>query len=577
LPEYFRHRRIAGNQAFDEHLPPRAEARANGKGEARLYGAITRGDLAEFDVLDTRQYRSDHPCGDGERARCDASFDPAQTMLGVRQERWLEHRLRHRDIRRSVLANQVMVTELDHDPGPGAVHWQDSWDGYPAARARLIEQLDQTRNPLMMTGDWHSTFVNDLRPDHHDASSPVIATKIIAPAITSNGYGPVYGPYYGPMIAWNPHAKFFEGDRKGYVRGRADRHELVADIGDVDHVGTSGAAILTFTSFAVEDGRRARTRCSSALRSLLVSELRLPWLPDGRTVRIEGRGEFFVRQHRHPDPAAPTVLLLHGWTASTDLQFFTAYLALAERYSFVGIDHRGHGRGLRSPDPFRLEDAADDAAAVVGSLGVAPVVAVGYSMGGPIALHLAQRHPNLVRGLVVQATALEWTSLRRERALWRVLPLVGSWLRTKGYRRYLNKAVPKLLGAGHPVEEYIPWLVSEMARNDPLAMVDAGRALADYDARPWASALGVPAASLITMRDRLATPAKQRVLAVALGAEMRELPADHFAALAEPIRFAALTVELVDVVVSRGERRSAAERRAREASEGGVYAERARM
>ena len=127
-------------------------------------------------------------------------------------------------------------------------------------------------------------------------------------------------------------------------------------------------------------------------------ELRLPWLPDGRLVRIEGRGELFVRHHRHDDPAAPVVLLLHGWTASSDLQFFTAYEALAARCSFIGIDHRGHGRGLRSPDAFTLEDAADDAAAVVRHLGVGPVVAVGYSMGGPIALHLARRHPDVVAG-----------------------------------------------------------------------------------------------------------------------------------------------------------------------------------
>ena len=116
-------------------------------------------------------------------------------------------------------------------------------------------------------------------------------------------------------------------------------------------------------------------------------------------------------------------LLLHGWTASSDLQFFTAYEALAERCSFVGIDHRGHGRGLRSPDAFTLEDAADDAAAVVRHLGVGPVVAVGYSMGGPIALHLARRHPDVVAGVVVQATALEWSGTWRERALWRVLPI----------------------------------------------------------------------------------------------------------------------------------------------------------
>ncbi len=288
-----------------------------------------------------------------------------------------------------------------------------------------------------------------------------------------------------------------------------------------------------------------------------MSELVLPWLPAGRLVRVEGRGELFVRHHRHADAAAPTVMLLHGWTASSDLQFFTAYEALAARFSFIGIDHRGHGRGLRTPTAFRLEDAADDAAAVIREVATGPVVAVGYSMGGPISLHLARRHPDLVHGLVVQATALEWTTTLGERTLWRVLPIFGSWLRSKGYRWYLNRSVPKLIGAGHPVEPYVPWLLSEMSRNDAFAMVDAGRALADYDARPWASTLGVPAASLITTRDRLVGPAKQRALASALRATVRELPADHFAPVAEPARFAALTVELVDAVLRSSQSRSA--------------------
>jgi pimeloyl-ACP methyl ester carboxylesterase len=274
---------------------------------------------------------------------------------------------------------------------------------------------------------------------------------------------------------------------------------------------------------------------------------RLPWLPEGRLIRTD-RGELFVRFHRHPDPTRPVVLLLHGWTASSDLQFFTAYEALAERFTFVGIDHRGHGRGLRSPSAFTLEDAADDAAAAVRALGLDPVVAVGYSMGGPIVLHLARRHRDLVAGLVVQATALEWSGTWRERALWRVLPIAGSWLRSRGYRRYLNRAVPKLIGAGHELEPYVPWLVSEMSRNDSFAMVDAGRALSRYDARPWAPTLGLPAASLITTEDRLVRPSKQRALAQALGASRRELAADHLGALSHPRQFAALTVELVQLV-----------------------------
>jgi pimeloyl-ACP methyl ester carboxylesterase len=245
------------------------------------------------------------------------------------------------------------------------------------------------------------------------------------------------------------------------------------------------------------------------------------------------------------------VLLLHGWTASSDLQFFTAYEALAARFSFVGIDHRGHGRGVRTPRAFTLEDAADDAAALVRQLRLGPVVVVGYSMGGPIALYLTRRHRDVVAGLVVQATALEWSATWRERALWRVLPIAGSWLRSRGYRRYLNRAVPKLIGAGHPIEQYVPWLVSEMSRNDAFAMVDAGRALSRYDAREWAGSLGVPAAALITTADRLVRPAKQRALAAALGASRRELAADHFSTVSHPEEYAALTVELVDRVAPR--------------------------
>lgn len=286
-----------------------------------------------------------------------------------------------------------------------------------------------------------------------------------------------------------------------------------------------------------------------------MAELVLPWLPEGRLVRVEGRGELFARIHRHPDPSAPVVLLLHGWTASIDLQFVPAYPALAERYTFVGIDHRGHGRGRRSPDPFRLEDVADDAAALVRTLGLGPVIAVGYSMGGPVAMLLTRRHPDLVRGLVVQATALDWKNTWRDRLLWRVLPIAGSWLRTKGYRRLLNRAVPRVIGARggqeHPVQRYIPWLVSEMSRNDPFVMVEAGRALSDYDARPWAASLGVPAGALITTGDHLVSPRQQWALAKALGADTRVLVADHFATLSHPEAYTALTVELIESVRQR--------------------------
>lgn len=278
----------------------------------------------------------------------------------------------------------------------------------------------------------------------------------------------------------------------------------------------------------------------------------IPWLPEGRTVLLPGRGETFARIHRHPDPTAPTLLLLHGWTASADLQFFTAYEALAEHYSFVALDHRGHGRGLRTTRPFQLEDAADDAAALVRELGLGPVVTVGYSMGGPISLHLAHRHPDLVSAIVVQATALEWRATLFERARWKTVRLLGPIMRSWAYPRALRWAIARLLGVGHEMTPFVPWLESETRRGDSLAIVQAGRALGRYDARPWAPTLGKPAAALITTRDRLVPPRKQRELAAALGAVEVELDGDHLVPLELPRAFGAATLAVVDAVTGRG-------------------------
>ena len=279
----------------------------------------------------------------------------------------------------------------------------------------------------------------------------------------------------------------------------------------------------------------------------------LPWLPAARIVNIAGRGEFFVRQHEHADASVPTVLLLHGWTASGDLQFFTAYRALAERFSFVAVDHRGHGRGLRSIGSFSLEDAADDAVAVVRELGIDRVIVVGYSMGGPIGLLLTRRHPDLVAGVVMQATALEWRATWRERISWRVLPAMGAALRSWIYPRFMRRVLEKMLHDRHPLAVYVPWIRGELSRQDPKAIVDAGRALGQYDARPWASSLGVAAGSLVTTNDRLVKPAKQRALASELNASIVELPGDHLGSWELPEAFAAATVELVTIVQMRSD------------------------
>jgi 3-oxoadipate enol-lactonase len=277
----------------------------------------------------------------------------------------------------------------------------------------------------------------------------------------------------------------------------------------------------------------------------------IPWLPEGRTLVVAGRGELFYRFHRHPDPDAPIVLLLHGWTATGDLQFFTAYESLAAICSFITFDYRGHGRGLRLASRFELEDVADDAAALIEALEVEPVIAVGYSMGGAVGMLLAHRHPQLVRAMVMQATELEWCSSLLDRVRWKTARIIGPLLRSFAYQRWLTHGISRLLGAGHPLQAYVPWLSGEMRRNDALSIVQAGQALSRYDARPWVGELRIPSVSLITTRDRLVKPHKQHALADALGAEVRELVGDHLSTWVHPHEYAAATVELVEMVAAK--------------------------
>ncbi len=116
-----------------------------------------------------------------------------------------------------------------------------------------------------------------------------------------------------------------------------------------------------------------------------------PGLPAGHPLELVGRGRTFYRRPAGP-PGAPTLLLLHGWTANSALNWYPSYETLSRRFDVVAIDHRGHGRGIRSRRRFRLEDCADDAVALADALGIDRFVPVGYSMGGPVAQLIWRRH-----------------------------------------------------------------------------------------------------------------------------------------------------------------------------------------
>jgi len=272
-----------------------------------------------------------------------------------------------------------------------------------------------------------------------------------------------------------------------------------------------------------------------------------PALPPGRVMNLPGRGEVFVRDSGGTS-GSPAVLLLHGWTVSADLNFFAAYAGLAESYRVIALDLRGHGRGMRSIEPFSLEDCADDAAVLLEQLEAGRVIVVGYSMGGPVGLLLARRHREQVAAVVMQATALEWRRAVRERAVWRLLPVLDLSLRFGAGAGFAERVLRQAVKGDPEIADYRPWLAAEFRRATARDLVAAGRALSRYDARPWADQLDVPAAMLVTTRDRLVRPAKQRELAKALRAAVLEIDADHDLPLVNGHEYGRLTRLAVDNV-----------------------------
>lgn len=273
-----------------------------------------------------------------------------------------------------------------------------------------------------------------------------------------------------------------------------------------------------------------------------------PPLPPGRVVTLPGRGEIFVRELDGPRDRAP-LLFLHGWTASADLNWYGAFARFDGERRVIAVDHRGHGRGMRSPEPFTLADCADDAAALLDVLGIEEAIAVGYSMGGPIALLLARRHRSKVAGLVLAATALQFSGTLSERLRWRGIATLELGVRAGWGDRLVAKFADDMGRADENFAPYTSWLASEFTRTHPRALREAGTALARFDARAWAGRLGVPAAVLITEQDSLVPFARQRALAALLKAKIHPLPhADHDLPITDIAGFADAIVAGVDHV-----------------------------
>ena len=274
-----------------------------------------------------------------------------------------------------------------------------------------------------------------------------------------------------------------------------------------------------------------------------------PDLPPGAAMLLPGRGTTFVRTMSGP-VGAPTVVLLHGWTATADLNWFTCYEALAEHFRVVALDHRGHGRGIRSRKAFRLEDCADDAVAVCDVLGIEQFIPVGYSMGGPIAQLMWQRHRQRTAGLVLCATSAYFSTSREERlsflgisglaAVARLTPLqTRTWLTEQFYLQ--RKA-----------DQWEPWAVNQASTHDWRAVLEAGRAIGNFSSRDWISDIDVPTSTLITMRDRVVPVRRQvRLFEAIPDAEAFRVDGDHDSCVANAKQFVPTLLRACRSVVER--------------------------
>jgi alkaline phosphatase D len=250
-PAQFLARRAAALQAFWENTPLPRRARPRGI-DMRCFRRVEWGRLASFHVLDTRQYRSD------QVTTVAAADDPARTMLGDEQERWLYSGLRTSDATWNVLANQTFMAMNDRSPGPLDTFDFDNWDGYRASRQRLLDFLGQRRpaNPVVITGDRHATWVCDLTTDFENPAAPIVGSEFVGTSVTSGGDADpgLFHLVYDPITAESPHWKYLDNGR-GYIRCTLDGARWNADLRVVSTVLAPRAAVATRASFAIDAGR----------------------------------------------------------------------------------------------------------------------------------------------------------------------------------------------------------------------------------------------------------------------------------------------------------------------------------
>lgn len=254
-------RRAAGYKAFWEHMPLPISMRPNGD-SLKLYRSFDYGTMARFNLLDDRQYRDYQACatpgwtgGAGwvTDQECPDRNAPNRSLLGRQQETWLREALDKSQARWNIVAQQTMMAEWNGALGGAPLFNTDGWNGYPAARQRLLNYLGERKpsNPLIVGGDIHMTFVSDLKPDFSNHASPAVATEICGTSITSQG--PRNLRRVERIRGNNPHVRFVDAGHRGYIRVALDHGEAIADLRAVDDVRWNKSALKTTSRFVIED------------------------------------------------------------------------------------------------------------------------------------------------------------------------------------------------------------------------------------------------------------------------------------------------------------------------------------
>ncbi|MFD4129484.1 alkaline phosphatase D family protein [Streptomyces globisporus] len=258
-PEEFLLRRAAAYRAYWENQPLRTPQRPTGP-DMTLYRRLRFGRLAQFDILDTRQYRDDQAYGDGWRTPGPESEDPARTMTGATQERWLIDGWRASNATWNVVPQQVTFAQRRDVPTGAFKLSMDSWDGYPASRQRVLAGAEAAGvdNLMVLTGDVHVSYAFDLKKDFADPASRTIGTEIVTTSIASGKDGADRPANWENQTRANPHLKHYNG-RRGYAVVTLGTKEARADFRTVAAVTTPGAPVTTAASFVTEAGNPGLT------------------------------------------------------------------------------------------------------------------------------------------------------------------------------------------------------------------------------------------------------------------------------------------------------------------------------